>query len=199
MTIGAVIVAAGLGTRFRHLVDSENEANKLMAICSGISGSPLSVFTHTLQNTLQTMRHVVVVTRPEYRAIQQITESSGCQCICIDSQGIGDSIAAGVKATKQWRGWLITLADMPFIRPETYTQVVQALKSNRAVRPVYQDQPGHPVGFAADFRDSLMALNGDQGAKNLFAQAQPYLVPVNDPGILFDIDTPQALLRQSMP
>jgi molybdenum cofactor cytidylyltransferase len=51
---------------------------------------------------------------------------------------------------------------------------------------------GHPVGFSAAHREALAALEGDAGARSiLISQAQQIVkVPVNDAGILADIDRP---------
>jgi molybdenum cofactor cytidylyltransferase len=38
-----------------------------------------------------------------------------------------------------------------------------------------------------------MALSGDRGAKPLFAQGRVVEVAVDDPGVLWDVDVPQAL------
>lgn len=41
-----------------------------------------------------------------------------------------------------------------------------------------------------------MALTGDQGAKSLFAQARVVEVAVEDRGVLWDVDVPEALVFQ---
>lgn len=193
MTVGVVIVAAGLGLRFRQH-SGNPRANKLMAGCSVVGELELPVFTHALRHALLALNNVIVVTRPEYYEIQRQSERSGCRCICLDSAGMGDSIAAGVKNTPDWQGWLIALADMPFILPETFTAVANSLDTNIIARPVYQQQAGHPVGFGADFRSELMSLHGDNGARSLFQRVSPLMIPVNDAGVLRDIDKPDDLI-----
>jgi molybdenum cofactor cytidylyltransferase len=37
-------------------------------------------------------------------------------------------------------------------------------------------------------------LTGDHGAKSLFAQARVVEVAVDDPGVLWDVDVPEALI-----
>jgi molybdenum cofactor cytidylyltransferase len=109
------------------------------------------------------------------------------------ADGMGTSLAAGIKATADADGWVIALADMPFIRPETIRLIAKGIVEGAAIAaPSYQGERGHPVGFARRFRDDLLALNGDEGARQLL-KAHPdwiTLFEVDDPGVLRDIDTP---------
>ena len=60
--------------------------------------------------------------------------------------------------------------------------------------PVQSGEYGHPVGFGRDFAAGLMGLSGDRGAKPLFAQGRVVEVIVDDPGVVWDVDVPQALI-----
>jgi molybdenum cofactor cytidylyltransferase len=112
--------------------------------------------------------------------------------ICADAhRGMGHSLAAGVAASPDTRGWLVALADMPFIQPATHQQLLARLAAGaRLVAPVHQGQRGHPVGFGAEWRPALLALQGDVGARPIL-QAHPEalaLCPVDDGGVLRDVD-----------
>ena len=111
----------------------------------------------------------------------------------IDQPGMGDSIAAGVRACAQAEGWLILPADLPLVQPATLRAVAAALTSHTVVQPVYQGQRGHPVGFAATCGPALMALTGDQGARAVLRANTPYDLAVEDAGCIHDVDTPEAL------
>ena len=108
--------------------------------------------------------------------------------------GMGDSIAAGVRATMAANGWLILPADMPWILPETIRAVAKTLQnctqsgSNSIVMPQFQGGRGHPVGFAAHCAADLLALQGDVGARTLFAKYAVHLLDVNDAGCVKDVD-----------
>ncbi len=115
--------------------------------------------------------------------------------------GMGDSIAAAVRATSGANGWLILPADLPLIQSSTLQRVAQALQqlagqSAAVVMPVLQKTGGaraHPVGFAATCRSSLMALSGDQGAAKLMKSLGALELVVDDIGSVRDIDTVQDL------
>jgi molybdenum cofactor cytidylyltransferase len=117
--------------------------------------------------------------------------------------GMGDSIAAAVRATADAAGWLILPGDLPLVRPATLQAVARALAGPvRAAQPHYRSERGHPVGFAADCREALAALSGNQGAAPVLRALREARavaeVEVDDIGILTDIDTPEALARAEL-
>jgi molybdenum cofactor cytidylyltransferase len=107
--------------------------------------------------------------------------------------GMGDSIAAAVRATKDASGWLVLPGDLPLIRPGTLQAVADALARHDVVVPHYRGQRGHPVGFGATCEAALRALAGPQGAQSVVrAQAAGGAVhdlEIDDDGIVVDIDT----------
>lgn len=111
--------------------------------------------------------------------------------------GMGHTIADAVAATSSASGWLICLADMPFVQPATFAALWSRASAHQLLAPVWQGQRGHPVFFAQRWRESLCQLRGDTGARPLLAQNQAHLalLSVDDPGITLDIDTPSDLNR----
>src|SRR5690606_28702292 len=114
--------------------------------------------------------------------------------------GMGDSIAAAVRATPQAGGWLVLPADLPLIQPDTLRTIAAALAAGaEVVAPMFAGQRGHPVGFAAALGPVLAALTGEQGASALLRAAKERgtlrAVEVNDRGVVSDIDTLEDLQR----
>ena len=106
-------------------------------------------------------------------------------------QGMGSSIACGVRASDDASGWLIMLADMPYIKTETIKLLADKLNSGgRMVAPTLDQQRGHPVGFSQCYKNELLALNGDIGARQVIKnhQSQLELVSINDAGAITDVD-----------
>lgn len=111
-------------------------------------------------------------------------------------QGMGTSLAAGINATADSAGWLIALADMPWIDPATIGMLAERLQQGASmVAPVYQGHRGHPVGFAQHWRQQLRTLSGDRGAKGLIEQHanELILLDTQDPGVIKDVDFPEDL------
>jgi molybdenum cofactor cytidylyltransferase len=82
---------------------------------------------------------------------------------------------------------------MPFVRRTTIAAVRDALAGGAALAaPYFRARRGHPVGLSKKFKPELLALKGDEGAKQLLAAREQELkkIPVGDPGIIRDIDTP---------
>lgn len=110
-----------------------------------------------------------------------------------DHAGMGDSIAAAVRATlstsAQADGWLILPGDLPLIQSQTLCLVAAALTAHDAVVPVYQGRRGHPVGFSARCGQALQGLKGNQGAASVARAYFAVQLVVSDIGCVTDIDT----------
>lgn len=110
-----------------------------------------------------------------------------------DHLGMGDSIAAAVRATwqssAQAAGWLILPGDLPLIQSDTLRAVAAALSVHEVVLPIYQGQRGHPVGFSAACGPALLNLQGPQGAAAVVRAHAAFELSVNDIGSVTDIDT----------
>jgi molybdenum cofactor cytidylyltransferase len=118
----------------------------------------------------------VVVVRSEYAA-----------------QGMGYSLASGVQMISQQTSAssiAVFLGDMPWISSDSLSYLLALASPERIVVPTFEGQPGHPVIFGRSCWPMLQELTGDTGAKAVLkanSQAVRYL-PLNDPGILRDID-----------
>ena len=106
---------------------------------------------------------------------------------------MGASLACAVRASGEADGYVIGLADMPFIRASSLLAVRDSLAGGASlVAPYFRTRRGHPVGIAGRFRPELLACTGDAGAKALLAAhaAELVKIPIGDPGVIRDIDTP---------
>jgi molybdenum cofactor cytidylyltransferase len=141
------------------------------------------------------LERVVAVVRPGSEATAQALAAEGCEVVVCEQadEGMGASLACGARAAGEVAGYLVALADMPFVRPSSIAALRDALAGGAAlVAPFFRTRRGHPVGIAGRFRAELEALRGDEGARGLLAAhaAELLKVPVGDPGVIRDIDTP---------
>lgn len=111
--------------------------------------------------------------------------------------GMGDSIAAAVRATRDADGWLVLPGDLPLVRADTLRAVAGAMRQEGAeiVVPVYRGQRGHPVGFTRGCGFALMALSGPMGAASIVRARRVRELDVEDEGIGVDVDTLEALAQ----
>ncbi|WP_213876697.1 nucleotidyltransferase family protein [Pseudomonas sp. dw_358] len=191
MTVTAVVLAAGLGSRFREVAGAE--CDKLLASCVGLDGVSRPVLQQVLMNVSAVADRCIVVTRPNAPGRIALANEFGCAVVLLDSAGMGDSLAAAVAASAGSRGWLVTLGDMPWVAPQTFAAVVDGLQPRFISLPLGEQGRGHPVCFGASFAAGLMALSGDHGGKRLFTADNVREVRVDDEGIYRDVDTPADL------
>ncbi len=155
---------------------------------------------HAARNLMAAGLPVTAVVRPGDSALAALLEREGCRVtVCPDAGlGMGASLACGVAASRDAGGWVVALADMPRIRPETIARVAQALAAGADIAaPAYRGDRGHPVAFGRRFLDELQALTGDSGARAVVQRNQALLrlVDTDDSGVLFDIDRRDDLSR----
>ena len=187
MSVVAILLAAGSATRFG--------SDKLL--------HPLP---HDVPIAVQAARHlkavfaddVLVVIRPEAAALADRFRREGCRVVVCDNaaEGMGASLACAVRAAADAEGFVVALADMPFIRASTIAAVRDALAAGAPLAaPFFRARRGHPVGISARYRGELERLRADEGARDLLANHSAELVkiPVGDPGVIRDIDSPSDL------
>jgi molybdenum cofactor cytidylyltransferase len=100
-----------------------------------------------------------------------------------------------VRATRDAEGWLVLPGDLPLVRPQTLQAVAAALAGKEVVVPVFDGTRGHPVAFAATCGAALAALSGPKGAAAVMQAHRVTELPVDDEGVVTDIDTVEALAR----
>ena len=162
-------------------------------------GEPIAA--HAARHLVQAIPDSIAVVRSANSRLARLLRAEGLRiAVCRDAaKGMGHTLAAGVRASTGATGWVVALADMPGILPETVARVAQALRDGGIiVAPRYRGQRGHPVGLARRFHEDLLALKGEAGARAIVA-ANPdrvTLIDVDDPGVTKDIDTPADLPGQ---
>ena len=185
--IQPILLAAGRSVRFG--------ANKLLHPLA--DGTPLALAA--ARNLATALPGALAVVNGADAELAWLLEGVGLKLsICPHAQeGMGASLAWAVSQTIAADGWLIALADMPFIAPRTLRAVAEAVRGPLdIVAPVHGCRRGHPVAFGQGHGPALSRLRGDTGARVLL-QAYPsklVLLSCNDPGVLQDIDLPDHLL-----
>lgn len=116
-------------------------------------------------------------------------------------QGQLSSLLAGLKAIDDalLEAALVTLVDVPLVRPSTVAEVIAVWRRTRApiVRPADGQRHGHPVMFDRSIFADLRAADPNTGAKAVFAIHRDRIVnvEVNDAGAFEDVDTPEDYKR----
>jgi molybdenum cofactor cytidylyltransferase len=88
--------------------------------------------------------------------------------------------------------WLLVPADCPLLDPAVIRRVLAVEAAGSVVAPIYAGRRGHPTRFSWQHAAGIRALSAGEGI-NAFVRnrADMIEVPVTDPGVLADLDTPQ--------
>ncbi len=169
MGVTAIVLAAGFSRRF---------------------GSAKQLFTYfdepLVHRAARVAREVapVVVVIPNDAAIRQALD--GLDVIIVENaeraEGMASSIRAGVRACHG--DVLLTVCDQPAVNSAHLQKLIdsQALIAASG----YDGTIGVPALFRSTYRDALLGLRGDSGAKALLALQDVHIVPLADGT---DIDT----------
>ncbi len=183
LNIVGLLLAAGSASRFG--------ADKLRhALPHGV---PIAV--QSARHLKLEVARVVAVVRPASDELARALRDEGCEiAVCENAaEGMGASLACAARAAGEADAYLVALADMPFVRRTTIAAVREALAGGaRLAAPYFRARRGHPVGLAGVFYKDLLTLSGDAGARKLVSEHEHALmkIPVGDPGVIRDIDTP---------
>ena len=184
-SVAGILLAAGSSTRFGGF--------KLMHPVDGVSMVLKSAIAMR-----EALGVVLVAVRPGSLCVPTLLAQRFDVIECPRAaEGMGGTLADAVAAVPTGAaGFIIALADMPFIRAATIATIAHALEAGATLAaPSYCGERGHPVGLAAAYRDELLALTGDAGARAIIKRdvARITLFEVDDSGVLRDIDTPADL------
>ena len=185
--IAGILLAAGRASRFGGA--------KLAAPLADAGGS---VGVVACRNLVAALPHTLAVVRPGDAELAAALQCAGARVIaCPDAdRGMGTSLAFAVAAAREAEGWVVALADMPWVGPSTVGAVAAAVAGGAEVAaPFHRGSRGHQVGFGRACLPALLALAGDEGARRIVAAwgTRVHRIDVDDPGCLRDVDRPADL------
>lgn len=190
--IAALVLAAGRSTRF-------GPENKLLAEFEG-----KSLVAHVVEAARGAGLAPWVVTGHEAEAVRAVLPGERTIHNPDYAEGMASSLRAGLAALPETAGAaLVLLGDMPKVRVSTLEALIAGAQTPgiRAVVPAFAGRRGNPVLLKRALFPSVMALHGDAGARKLLEAAGEavLVIEVDDPGVLADFDTPEALAGAGQP
>lgn len=178
-----ILLAAGYGRRF----DPAGGRDKLLQPLA--DGRP--VLWHSARALCEALPGSLAVLRPGQAERARWLREAGCEVVesAAAEAGMGAALAAGVAASAGAGGWLIALADMPWLPAAAIRAVATAVDGPEVVAAAaHGGRRGHPVGFGAAWRAGLMACGGDAGARELLRGTALRLLEWTDDSVLRDVD-----------
>ena len=151
-----------------------------------------------LENITESVRgagieRVIIVSNPKLK----LTHPEA-QVVYNETPELGQlsSLQTGLNHCLDCHWVLVALIDHPAVGPKTYRALVDAAETQpgHIWAPSYRGRRGHPVIFGVDCFYDLMAAPLDQGARWAVSRhrQERVEVPVDDPEIHRDVDTPAA-------
>ena len=200
--IGCVVMASGLGRRFRRAsgsVDASTlpgaDEDKLLQPLLGVP-----VLQHTLSALPADALDVVVVTRSE--AVEKLCANLGVHCVRHAGAFQSDTIRQGLRALAGVPGCLFVPGDQPMLREESVRSLVgeYQLHPGSIVRLAWRGAPASPILWPSEDLPALAALEGDSGGSALLARREELgrrvrLVEATHELETADVDTPADLER----
>jgi len=182
--VSAVVLAAGMSKRMGSIKQLLRIGEKTLL--------------ETVLDHLRASRadDIVVVLGGSAEAIRQQVPLNDARVVFNEEyrQGMGTSLRAGVSAIDSSSdAALIVLADQPFVRPDTIDQLIDCYRARKpqAAIPVYKGFRGNPVLLDRSLFPEIMTLSGDLGCRAILGSHIENIlrVPVDDVGVLLDVDT----------
>ncbi|GHF25294.1 4-diphosphocytidyl-2C-methyl-D-erythritol kinase [Kordiimonas sediminis] len=186
----AIILAAGQSSRAQGRnkllgkIGSETVIRKTTDLYKAIvTSTPIIVLGHDADHIIQTVGNngIRTIHNPDH------------------TSGMASSIRAGIQAIPDTAELVfIALGDMPFVHKETIQQLITAAQDNPddgIFIPTLGKKRGNPVLWRRPILSLFENLAGDTGGRQII-HANEHLVrevPVHDPAILIDLDTPERL------
>ncbi len=189
--IGAVVLAAGRSTRM-------GPENKLLRAVRGVP-----MICRAVDAFLEARVDPVVVVTGHEEDLVRAALGGRRMYVVHNSEhelGMSTSLRVGLQALPDdLDGVVVGLGDMPWVLPEHIDALVEAFDPDGPASicvPVHDGERGNPVLWAGRYLAELKRLTGDAGAKSLLARYADsvHRVELDDPGVLRDVDTPDALV-----
>jgi len=183
--IGAVILAAGAGTRLGGVAKAllpYGDQTYLAAIIATAKRVGL-------------VDAVVVVGEPFAREVAAEARRLGLRVRVnpAPERGMASSVALGfaaIAAGPADAAWLWPV-DHPFVQAATLARIAAARGAHAVAQPRYQGRGGHPPLIARPLWPAL-ATTGTT-ARDVIRAAQPVAIEVDDAGVVRDVDLPEEI------
>lgn len=190
MVVGAVILAAGLSSRMGNF-------KPLLSI------GPRTLLGHTIHLFQASgVEDIVVVKGHQSEKLAQELDTYHCRSVLNENytDGMFSSVQAGVNAlSTDNEAFFLLPVDIPLVRQNTVAELLQAMGQDPATLvfyPEYRSRRGHPPLVRCDLVPEILNSVDQGGLQALLKNYRLHArnIPVADPYILADVDTPDDLV-----
>src|ERR1700680_2171727 len=188
--ISAIVLAAGQATRF-------GQCKQLMRL------GEKALLQHVLDNLAQSkIDEVVVVLGARADEIREQIQFGKARVLMNPdyANGMSTSIQAGLRAINSDAA-MIVLADQPRVTSRTLDLLIDEYRRSKpsVVIPTFNGFRGNPVIVDRSLFAEMMEIRGDIGCRSIFGNHPVHMLPVDDRGVVEDIDTMEDIERAGAP
>ena len=193
----AVVLAAGQGSRFggAKLLEPWQGAPLLHGALAAAFAAPartVTVVTGAHAERVAASARAFAEARPDGERLRLVHAPDHAEGLSASLRTAAGSLPGDAG------GMLLFLGDMPGVPPAIGQRLADALATGAlAAAPSHDGRRGHPVAIARALFPQLLTLRGDRGAARMLAGLADglILIETSDPGVLYDVDTPEDLTR----
>ncbi|MCP4573608.1 MAG: nucleotidyltransferase family protein [bacterium] len=165
-----------------------------------IGGSPL--LRHAVYSLGARCERVIVVTGHRRALIEDLLVDVPGVVTVFNPDFAGDmffSVRTGAAAVDpDAAGFFLLPVDCPFVDPAVLDSLIKAFDEAGGAHPcvpVHTRRGGHPVLLPRAARGTILATAPPANLRHVLGEYGPIRVPVDDPAVLTDADTPEDLRR----
>jgi molybdenum cofactor cytidylyltransferase len=148
------------------------------------------------------LEDILVITGAQHEAVERLVGSLA-QAVYNPDFAAGEmlsSIQGGLAARMNSSdAAIIALGDQPQVQAETIERILQAADEGASglVVPSHDNHRGHPWFVRRDYWEEIIGMRAPASMRDFFQlhQAEIKYVPIDNPSILADIDTPEDYLK----
>jgi len=196
--VDAILLAAGQSSRM-------GDRNKLL---EPIDGVPM-VRRIAEQALSARIRRLIVITGHQAAEIRETLADLDVSFVHnpLFETGMASSVVRGIQGIAEpspqaplAEAAVVLLGDMPGVSAAVINRLIENHdpdNERRIIAAAHEGKRGNPVLWDAAFFDDLLSLGGDKGARDVLAEHADsiIIVDVDTPGVLQDLDTPEAFTR----
>ena len=188
--IGAIILAAGFSTRMKR--------------CKPLLRIDEKTFVEHAISLFKSagVADIVTVVGHLSEKVIPVVNAASSRYVVNDNyrDGMYSSIQTGVKALRHpCDAFFLLPVDIPLVMPATIRQLSDAFRNDSSYMvcyPQFQSKRGHPPLINGKLIDEILSYSGQGGLREFLRlhENQSISIPVQDPFIRLDADTPNDLL-----
>ena len=181
--------------KFSSVILAAGESSRVGSDKLSLPLGTRSILEHTIENfSSDAVAEIIIVTGKFIPKIQKDLLSQKVRWIHnpLYEAGMSSSLKKGFESLDpSVDAVFVTPADLPLFSPQTIEQMAAMFSPQKIIIPTFQGKKGHPVLLDRAYVDQCLTEESEKVLYEVIKKNTPAVIflPVEDEGILLDIDT----------